>query len=166
MKIFHSKKIIVNPHPNVNTSKGVVRSQELSLCPQEEIKKELKPQGVTEVNTVTIKRDDKIIDANTYIMTFDLPTIPLKIKIGNTTEKGLNNLFPIPSSAINATSTDMTKTNITERVFAKNVENGAPNTLQRNARKLLDVQTVVEIIRCMQKLVKNGKEKKDPVCKI
>ena len=49
MKIFHTKKIISYPHQNLYTSKGVLRSQELSLCPLEEIKKELKPQGVTEV---------------------------------------------------------------------------------------------------------------------
>ena len=52
-----------------------MRSQKLSLCPSEEIKKELKPQGVTKVKRVTIKRDDKIIQTNTYILTFYLPTI-------------------------------------------------------------------------------------------
>ena len=61
MKIFHTKKIIAYPHQNLNISKRVVRSQELSLCPLEEIKKELKPQGVTEVKRVTIKQNDKII---------------------------------------------------------------------------------------------------------
>ena len=64
-----------------------MRSQELSLCTLEEIKKELKPQGVTEVKRVTIKWDDKIININTYIMIFHLPTIPPKIKIGYTMER-------------------------------------------------------------------------------
>ena len=74
-------------YQNHNASKGVVRSQELSFCPLEEIKKELKPQGVTELKRVTIKLDDKIIDTNTNIMTFDLPTISPKIKIGYTMER-------------------------------------------------------------------------------
>ena len=74
--------------------------------------------------------------------------------------KGSNNLFLISSGAINATSMDITKTNVTEGVFVENVEKGIPTTLQRNARKLTDVQTVVDIIRCMQKLAKIGKEKK------
>ena len=38
----------------------------------------MKPQGVIEVKRVTIKRDNKIIQTP---MTFDLPTIPQKIKI-------------------------------------------------------------------------------------
>ena len=87
MKIFHTKKIIAYPNQKLNTSEGVVRSEELSLCPLEEVKKELKPQGVTEVKRLKIKQDDKIIDTNTYTMTFDLPTIPPKIKIGYTIER-------------------------------------------------------------------------------
>ena len=53
MKIFHMKKIIAYPHQNLNTFKGMVRSQELSLCSQEEIKKEMKPLGMTEVKSHT-----------------------------------------------------------------------------------------------------------------
>ena len=87
MKTFHNKEIIAYPHQNLNTSKRVVRSQELSLCPLEETKKELKPQGVTDVKRVSIKRDNKIIHTNTYIMTFELPVIPPKIKIGYTVER-------------------------------------------------------------------------------
>ena len=60
MKIFHTKKIIAYPYQNLDISKGVMRSQELSLCPLEDIKKELKPQGVTEVKRVSIKRVDKL----------------------------------------------------------------------------------------------------------
>ena len=86
MKTFHNKEIIAYPQQNLNTSKRVLRSQELSLCPLEEIKKELKPQGVT-VKRVSIKRDNKIIHTNTYIMTFELPVIPPKIKIGYTVER-------------------------------------------------------------------------------
>ena len=64
-----------------------MKSQEFSLCPLEEIKKERKPQGVTDVKRVSIKRDNKIIHTNTYIMTFELPIIPRKMKIGYTMER-------------------------------------------------------------------------------
>ena len=87
-KAFQDKKIIAYLHQNLNTSKGGgVRSQEVSLCPLEEIKKELKPQGVTDVKRALIKRDNKIIHKNTYIMTFELPVVPPKIKIGYTMER-------------------------------------------------------------------------------
>ena len=67
----------------MNISKGVVRSKEL-LCTIEEIKKEIKKQGVTEVKRVTIKKEGKLIETNTYIMTFDQPKIPERIKVGKT----------------------------------------------------------------------------------
>ena len=52
-------------------------------------------------------------------------------------------------------------TNVMERVFAENVENVTSTTLQRNARKLSDVQTVLETTRYMQKLAKKWKREKE-----
>ena len=54
-----------------------MRSKELSLCTIEEIKRELKRQGVIEVKRVSIKKG-KIIETNTYIMEFNTPKIPEK----------------------------------------------------------------------------------------
>ena len=48
-------------------------------------KEKLKPLGVTEVIRISIKRGNKIIQTNTYIMIFDMLTIPLKLKIGYVT---------------------------------------------------------------------------------
>ena len=92
-------------------------------------------------------------------MTFDLPTISPKIRIGYTIDR-VEQLFPNPSSAMNATSLDITKTNVMEGVFVENVEKETLTTLQKNVRKFTDVQTVVETTECMQKLMKNGKEQK------
>ena len=52
-----------------------------------------------------------------------------------------------------------------ERVFVENLENTILTTLQRNARKLIDMQTVVETTWCMQNFQKMEKRKRDPVCK-
>ena len=82
MKNFHEYKCKVFPHKTLNTSKGVVRSYELSLATEEEIKTELAKQGVTNHIRINIKRNDKIITTNTYILTFNSPTIPKEIKIG------------------------------------------------------------------------------------
>ena len=56
MTKFHTINIKTYPHKSLNISKGVVRSKELSLCTIEEIKKEMKKQGVTEVMRVTINK--------------------------------------------------------------------------------------------------------------
>ena len=88
------------PHKSLNISKGVVRSKELSLCTIEEIKKEMKKQGVTKVKRVTIKKEGKLIETNTYIMTFDQPKIPEKIKLGYTMER-VKQFIPNPLCCYN-----------------------------------------------------------------
>ena len=87
MTKFHTVNVKTYPHKSLNISKGVVRSKELSLCTIDEIKKEMKKQGVTEVKRVTIKKEGKLIETNTYIMTFDQPKIPERIKVGYTMER-------------------------------------------------------------------------------
>ena len=88
LKITRLHDITVNTytHKSLNISKGIIRSKELSLCTIEEIKSELSKQGVTEGKRMSIKKEGKIIEANTYIMTFDQPKIYM-IKIGYVMER-------------------------------------------------------------------------------
>lgn len=77
------------PHQFLNLSKGVTKCPELSLCSSEEIENDdtLKKQGVTDVKRMQVKRDDTIINTNTYILTFEKPTLSKEIKIGYTIAK-------------------------------------------------------------------------------
>ena len=100
MKKFHTVNVKTYPHKSLNISKGVVRSKELSLCTIDEIKKEMKKQGVTEVKRVTIKKEGKLIETNTYIMTFDQPKIPVRIKVGYTMER-VEQFIPNPLRCYN-----------------------------------------------------------------
>ena len=68
MTRFHNITVKTYPHKSLNISKGVVRSNELSLCTIEEIRSEMRKLDVTEVS---IKKMGKIIKMNAYIMTFD-----------------------------------------------------------------------------------------------
>ena len=87
MTRFHNITVKTYPHKSLNISKVVVRSKELSLCTIEAIKREMRKQGVTEVKRASIKKEGKVIETNTYIMTFDQPKIPEKIKVGYTMER-------------------------------------------------------------------------------
>ena len=80
MTMFNNIAVKTYPHKSLNTSKGVVRSKELSLCTLEEIKKELKRQDVIDVKRVSTKKEGKSIETNIYIMTFNTPRIPEKNK--------------------------------------------------------------------------------------
>ena len=84
---FHNISVKAYPHKSLNVSKGFVRSKELSLCTVEEIKRKLKKQGVTGVKRVSIKKEGKTIETNTYIMNFNTPKIPEKIKVGYTMKR-------------------------------------------------------------------------------
>ena len=82
MKLFANLKIKAFAHNSLNSSKGVVRSSELSLCTLEEIKNYLQNQGVSDVERISIKRGDEIINTNTYIFTFNLSIAPKELKLG------------------------------------------------------------------------------------
>ena len=86
MTKFHYIPVKIDPHKSLKVSKGVLWSKELSLCPIEEIKRELKKQRVTDIKRVSIKRGG-MINTNTYIMAFNTPKIPEKIKVGYTLER-------------------------------------------------------------------------------
>ena len=86
-KKIHNIDIKAYPHERLNTSKGVIRNGELSLCSIMEIKNELKKQNVINVKRITIKKQNEIIETNTYILTFTNPKPPLEIKIGYTVVK-------------------------------------------------------------------------------
>ena len=81
-KQFGKLNIKTYPHPTLNFSKGVVKSPDLASCSLEEMRLHLKPQGVTDVRRISIRKETRTIDTNTYILTFNKPTTLTSIKIG------------------------------------------------------------------------------------
>lgn len=82
LKTFENIKIKSYLHPTLNTCRGVVKSQELSLCTLEEIKTNLQEQDVLDVRRIQIKKNNETINTNTYILTFDSHTPPKEVKAG------------------------------------------------------------------------------------
>ena len=76
IKSFGGLKIKAFAHLSLNTSKGVVRSSELSLCTLDELKSHLANQGVTDIKRISIKRNEETINTNTYILTFNKSSLP------------------------------------------------------------------------------------------
>ena len=81
-KYFHNLKIKASPHNSLNSLKGVVKSLDLSLCTLDEIKSNLRKQGVTNAKRISIKWNNQVISTNTYILNFNSPKPPTEIKIG------------------------------------------------------------------------------------
>ena len=81
-KYFYNLRNKVYPHNTLNSSKGVLRSPDLSLCTLDEIKNNLCKQGVTDAKQISIKRNNQIIPTNTYILNFNTPKPSTEITIG------------------------------------------------------------------------------------
>ena len=70
------------PSPTLNFSKGVIKSPDLASCSLDEIRLHLKTQGVTDVRRISIRKETRTLDTNTYTLTFNKPTTPTSIRIG------------------------------------------------------------------------------------
>ncbi|XP_055928552.1 uncharacterized protein LOC129959688 [Argiope bruennichi] len=68
--------VTVNPHQSLNTSKGVITCGELLNVPLEVITAEMKPQGVTNVRRITLRRDGELLETKHHILTFNTPKLP------------------------------------------------------------------------------------------
>ncbi|XP_062590939.1 uncharacterized protein LOC134252467 [Saccostrea cucullata] len=64
------------------SSRRGVKDHDLDDIPEQEIQSELESQGVVSVKRFTKKRNDIIEPTNTYLLTFGMPTLPSKIKVG------------------------------------------------------------------------------------
>ena len=81
-KQFEKLNIKTYHHPTLNFLKGVIKSPDFTLYSLEEIRLHLKPQGVTDVRRISICKETRIIDTNTYILTFNKLTTTTSIRIG------------------------------------------------------------------------------------
>ena len=72
--------VTVSPHRTMNSSKGVIRSRDLRMMSEAEIKEELSTIGVIHVHRVTIRKGSERVPTDTLFLTFDSPTLPKEIK--------------------------------------------------------------------------------------
>ena len=77
-------KISVTPHKSLNSCQGVIRDRDrdLSDLSEEQICDELNSQHVSKVKRFSKKSDNKIIQLNTYLLTFELSHVPEHIYLG------------------------------------------------------------------------------------
>ena len=80
--VFFKVPVKISAHPFLNSSKGVIRCRDLENCETDEIIENLKSQGVTDVKRMQFFRDGVGKPSNTYILTFNQPTVPKDITIG------------------------------------------------------------------------------------
>ena len=81
MKSFHMTKYRSYPQKRLNTSRGVIWSRELAMATAE-MTAALGKLGVPNIQRITIRKSGELIQTNIYILIFNLPYVPKKVKIG------------------------------------------------------------------------------------
>ena len=74
-KLLGYLPVKVSPHRTLNSSKFVIKCEELDKMEEDEIKKELQPQGIIAVKRISIQY-------SLYVLTIKGQTVPKRINIG------------------------------------------------------------------------------------
>ena len=74
--------VAATPHRTLNSCRGIIRCRDLRDCDDTEVLHELQPQGVTAVHHILATRNGIKEPTNTFILTFNTPTLPTTIKVG------------------------------------------------------------------------------------
>ena len=77
---FYNINVRIFPHPTINSSKGILKDPAMKGVSEEEMKENLKSQGVTTVKRIIIKKEGKHNETNTFVLTFNTPVVPKEIK--------------------------------------------------------------------------------------
>ena len=73
-------QVKISLHGSLNTSKGVIRCQDLGPCTDDEILDNLNSEGVMHVRNIQVCRNGVLRPTHTYVLTFNTPVLPKKIK--------------------------------------------------------------------------------------
>ena len=73
-------QVKITLHGSLNTSKGVIRCQDLGPCTDDEILANLKSEGVMHVRNIQFRRNGVLRPTHTYVLTFNTSVLPKKVK--------------------------------------------------------------------------------------
>ena len=113
LKQIHSIAISSTPHRTLNTSRGIIRyrDEDLDDLSDEEICEELAPQGVIHVKRFISKRNGQTVKLNTFLITFNFPTILASIAWACTMIKSVH-MSRIQYDALSVRYSDMVKASV------------------------------------------------------
>ena len=78
---FFNLKVLVSEHNSRNSSKGIIRDRMLKGESEDSIVEYLRPQGVTGCKRFKIKKDGRLVETSTLLLTFDRVNAPKSLKI-------------------------------------------------------------------------------------
>lgn len=75
-------EVAISEHNYLNSSKGIIYSDDLRGLSDEDILNGMKDEHVTEIKKILKKQGDKLVETGLIILTFSKPDLPDKVKIG------------------------------------------------------------------------------------
>ena len=81
MDTFFGIPVEVSEYASLNSSRGIIRDRTTKHETEENIRNYLEDQGVTHVKRFTIRRNNKIVPTNTFLLTFNTVEPPKSVKI-------------------------------------------------------------------------------------
>ena len=110
-KLLSYLPVKVSPHRTLNSSKFVIKCEELDKMDDEEIKKELQPQEIIAVKRISIR-------SSLYVLTIKGQTIPKRINIEYLKH---DRTFPTLKDVFNARNLDTPRIHIKVKLFVLDV---------------------------------------------
>ena len=80
MHTWISTPVKVSAHRSLNSCKGIIRCRDLRDCSDDEVREALSAEGVTHVKHLFTKRNESSVPTNTFIITFNKPTLPKSVR--------------------------------------------------------------------------------------
>ena len=112
-KLLGYLPVKVSPHRALNSSKFVIKREVLDKMDEEEIKKELQPQGIIAVKRISIRY-------SLYVLTIKGQTVPKRINIGYL-KKETRLYIPNPQRCFQCQKFGHTKIHVKEKLFVLDV---------------------------------------------
>lgn len=81
IKQIYDIDVTITEHRSLNSSKGIIKDHILKGVSNEDIVKNLTPQGVTQAKRFMYKKDGQFFETNTILLTFNNTVIPPNLKI-------------------------------------------------------------------------------------
>jgi hypothetical protein len=81
IKKIGGNPVVVEEHRTLNSTRGVVRSAGFGHSTMEELKESLLDQGVTDIRRMSVREGSKIIQTDTYFITFNRITRPASLRL-------------------------------------------------------------------------------------
>ena len=152
-------QVKISLHGSLNTSKGVIRCQDLGPCTDDEILDNLKSEGVIHVRNIQVRRNGALKRTNTYVLTFNTPVLPKQIKAAYLSVN-VEAYIPNPLSCYNCQVFGHHEDNCLKSQYVETVVEKSIAVMFATVTKQQNAQTAMATTQFLHATVHHGRRKR------